>query len=53
MSAAAAPPGTLTAVLVAIGIAVVVVPAFVLLYVLTSGRCSEEGVTEDAVDPAG
>jgi cytochrome bd ubiquinol oxidase subunit II len=48
VTAAAAPSGTMTAVFVATGIAaVVVVPAFVLLYVLDQRTLlPEEGVTE-------
>jgi cytochrome d ubiquinol oxidase subunit II len=51
-AAAAAPTGTLTAVLLAFGVAVVlVVPAFVLLYVLDQkGLLPEEGVA-DVGDP--
>jgi hypothetical protein len=51
-AAAAAPTGTLTAVLVAFGVAVVlVVPGFVLLYVLDQkGLLPEEGVA-DVGDP--
>ena len=50
-SAAAAPPGTLTAVLAAVVLAaVIVVPGFVLLYVLDQrGLLPEEGV-DDAAD---
>jgi cytochrome d ubiquinol oxidase subunit II len=49
---AAAPSGTLTAVLVASGLAVlIVVPAFALLYVLDQkGLLPEEGVA-DVADP--
>jgi cytochrome d ubiquinol oxidase subunit II len=52
-TAAAAPPGTLTAVLVAVVLAaVIVLPGFVLLYVLDQrGLLPEEGA-DDAADPA-
>ena len=53
VSAAAAPTGTITAVLVATGLAVVlIVPAFVLLYVLDQKTLlPEEGVPDPAVLP--
>ena len=49
VSAAAAPSGTITAVLVAAGLAVVlIVPAFILLYVLDQrGLLPEEGVDDE------
>jgi len=52
-TAAAAPPGTLTAVLVAVALAaLIVLPGFVLLYVLDQrGLLPEEGV-DDPADPA-
>jgi cytochrome bd ubiquinol oxidase subunit II len=50
ISAAAAPSGTLTAVLVAVALAVLlVVPGFVLLYVLDQRRLLPEEGVEDAV----
>jgi cytochrome d ubiquinol oxidase subunit II len=51
ISAAAAPAGTLTAVLVAVGLAaVIVLPGFALLYVLDQkGLLPEEGI-DDAGD---
>jgi cytochrome d ubiquinol oxidase subunit II len=53
VSAAAAPSGTITAVLVATGLAVVlIVPAFVLLYVLDQKTLlPEEGMPDPAVLP--
>ncbi|MEV4601977.1 cytochrome d ubiquinol oxidase subunit II, partial [Amycolatopsis sp. NPDC049253] len=53
VSAAAAPTGTLTALLVAVGVAVVIVlPGFVLLYVLDQRRLLPEEGVEDAADRA-
>ena len=48
VAAAAAPSGTITAVLVATGLAIVlIVPAFILLYVLhQKGLLPDEGVDE-------
>jgi cytochrome d ubiquinol oxidase subunit II len=53
ISAAAAPSGTLTAVLVAVALAaVMVVPGFILLYVLDQrGLLPEEGVADAADRP--
>jgi cytochrome bd ubiquinol oxidase subunit II len=53
VSAAAAPSGTITAVLVATGLAaVLIVPAFVLLYVLDQkSLLPEEGMPEPALVP--
>jgi cytochrome d ubiquinol oxidase subunit II len=50
VAAAAAPTGTITAVLVAAGLAVVVIlPAFILLYVLDQkGLLPEEGVDTES-----
>ena len=49
VSAAAAPSGTITAVLVAAGLAVLlIVPAFILLYVLDQrGMLPEEGADDE------
>ena len=55
VSAAAAPSGTITAVLVAAGLAVLlIVPAFILLYVLDQrGLLPEEGVDDEPDQGAG
>ncbi len=54
VSAAAAPNGTLTALLVAVGAAVLIVlPGFVLLYVLDQRQLLPEEGVEDAGDRAG
>jgi cytochrome bd ubiquinol oxidase subunit II len=53
LSAAAAPAGTMTALLVAVGVAVVLVlPGFVLLYVLDRRQLLPEEGVEDAADRA-
>ncbi|MEV8612650.1 cytochrome d ubiquinol oxidase subunit II [Amycolatopsis sp. NPDC051373] len=53
IAAAAAPTGTQTAMLVAVGLAVLIVlPGFVLLYVLDQRRLLPEEGLEDAADPA-
>ncbi|WIX81845.1 cytochrome d ubiquinol oxidase subunit II [Amycolatopsis carbonis] len=53
VSAAAAPTGTLVALLVAVGVAVLIVlPGFVLLYVLDQRRLLPEEGVEDAADRA-
>ncbi|QRP50240.1 cytochrome d ubiquinol oxidase subunit II [Amycolatopsis sp. FDAARGOS 1241] len=52
VSAAAAPTGTLTALLVAVGLLVLLVlPGFVLLYVLDQRRLLPEEGVEDAAEP--
>ncbi|MEV8610471.1 cytochrome d ubiquinol oxidase subunit II [Amycolatopsis sp. NPDC051373] len=53
IAAAAAPTGTQTAMLVAVGLAVLIVlPGFVLLYVLDQCRLLPEEGLEDAADTA-
>ncbi|HET7193553.1 MAG TPA: cytochrome d ubiquinol oxidase subunit II, partial [Nocardioides sp.] len=51
-SAAAAPTGTLTALLVAVGLALVIVlPGFLLLYVLDQRQLLDEEAVEGVGDP--